>query len=92
MSEPVGVSTGVPDDEVIRGRVNRATAFGDDDEIRFWVASLNLASSSDVSVYFFDSVGITNHSDLRLIFEKVFDVPIKVWVSKIVIEHPDWQL
>jgi len=92
VSESVGVSPGVPDDEVIRDCVNRATAFGDDDEVRLRVASFDLASSSDVSVHLLNSVGITNHPDLRFVLEKALDVPIKVWISKIVIEHPDWQL
>jgi hypothetical protein len=91
VSEPIGVSTGEPDYEVIGNRMNRSTAFGDDDEVRFWVASLDLASSSDVSVHLVDFVGIANHLNLGFVLEKALDVPIKIWISKIVIQHSDRQ-
>ncbi|GGN25875.1 hypothetical protein GCM10009021_30000 [Halarchaeum nitratireducens] len=90
MGESISVAARVADDEVIRDRVNRRTALRDDHEVSRWIASLNLASGSNVFVDLVDVVGVTDHADLWFVLEETLDVPIKVRIAKVVIQHPDW--
>jgi len=87
--QPVGVATRIPENDVLGNLVDHRLAFRDDDEFGFGVATLNLASGSDVVADVSRFVDVADDADLWLVLEEAINEPLQIGIPEVVVEHSD---